>query len=118
MEESYVEVIPAADAASATKINVVGSVMLPWIGKLQQELLAAFTQSENINMDLSGVTELDLAGMQLLCSAHRSSIVQGKEFRVSGYNPLLWEMAAASGHLRSKGCEPDINNTCVWIKEK
>jgi ABC-type transporter Mla MlaB component len=118
MEDSYVELIPAMDTASEAKINVVGSVVLPFIGKLQQELLAAFAQTENINMDLSGVTELDLAGMQLLCSAHRSSIVQGKQFRVSGYNPLLWEMAAASGHLRNKGCEPDINNTCVWIKER
>lgn len=116
MSEGHVEIEEAMDASSPTTIRVVGAVTLQSVETMLTDFVSAFKVSRKIDLDLSAITELDLAGMQLLCSAHRSSYTQSIEFKVTGHNPLVWEMAEASGHLRFKGCEQDINNTCVWCR--
>jgi len=116
MEESYIEFEAATDATSPSTIRVVGPVTILTVESLQKGFLSAFETTKNVIIDISAVTELDLAGMQLLCSAHRSSYSHGMEFNVVGHNQLILEMAAASGHLRHKGCEQDSKNTCIWNK--
>ena len=116
MEESYLEFEAAADELLPSTIRIVGAVTILTVKSLLKDLLTAFETKKNVIIDISAITELDLAGMQLLCSSHRSSIFKGKEFSVVGHNQLIWQMAAASGHLRNKGCEPDSKNTCIWNK--
>ena len=116
MEESNIKFEAAADALPPSTIRITGEVTILTVDALQKKLLSAFEISKNVIIDISGVTELDLAGMQLLCSAHRSSYSHGMEFHVVGHNRLILEMAAASGHLRHKGCEQDSKNTCLWNK--
>jgi len=116
MDDSHIEFEAATDATLPSTIRFVGTVTILTVDSLLKELLAAFKSTRNVIVDISGITELDLVGMQLLCSAHLSSYLNNMEFRVVGHNPLIWQMAAASGHLRNKGCEKDINNTCIWNK--
>jgi len=117
MEESFMKFEAAAEATSPSTIRITGAVTILTVAALQKGLLSAFETTRNVIIDISGVKELDLAGMQLLCSAHRSSYAHGMEFNVVGHNQLVWQMATASGHLRHKGCEQDCKNTCMWNKE-
>ncbi len=116
MEESVIKFEESADPSLPSTIKITGEVTILTVDALQKELLSAFEITKNVIIDISGVTELDLAGMQLLCSAHRSSYAHGMEFNVMGHNQLIWQMATASGHLRHKGCEQDSKNTCIWNK--
>ena len=116
MEESVIKFEESADPSLPSTIKLIGEVTILTVETLQKGILSAFETTKNVVIDISGVTELDLAGMQLLCSVHRSSYAHGMEFNVMGHNDLIWQMAAASGHLRHKGCEQDSKNTCIWNK--
>jgi anti-sigma B factor antagonist len=44
------------------------------------ELLAAVARRKSVELDVSGVTELDTAGLQVLLLAHREALALGKTF--------------------------------------
>lgn len=117
MEELYIEFEAAVDATLPSTVRIKGAATILTVAALQKGLLSVFETTRNLVIDISAVTDLDLAGMQLLCSAHRSSYSHGMDFNVVGYNRHILEMATASGHLRHKGCEHDSKNTCIWNKE-
>jgi anti-anti-sigma factor len=43
-------------------------------------------------VDLSGVTEMDSAGLQLLMVAKRDAVLAGREFRLVGHSPAVIEV--------------------------
>ncbi len=63
-----------------------------------------------VELDLGGVPEVDLAGLQLLCSAHRTADAQGKEFRVVRWSDAFARVIEAAGFLRHHGC----CDGCLW----
>lgn len=107
------------EEAGTVVVRVTGPTSITNVSILLMRLLAAFEQSDNVVVDLAGVTEIDVAGLQLFCSSHRSSIFMNKGFRITGQNqPAIWEAAAASGQLRTSGCAIDAHHTCIWTGGK
>jgi anti-sigma B factor antagonist len=45
-----------------------------------------------LEIDLSGVTEMDTAGLQLLMVAKRDAVLAGREFRLVGHSPAVIEV--------------------------
>ena len=66
--------IRVGDAEGRVLMCVEGALRLPNTAELQQALVAALPEGESkpLVLDVSGATDLDLSGMQLLCSAHRT----------------------------------------------
>jgi anti-anti-sigma regulatory factor len=96
-------------------IKIAGDMTVPYASEIRDRLIAAFDQSDTITVDLSKVAGIDVSGLQLLCSAHRSSIQLKKVYKIIGRGiDMLWEAADMSGQLRQKGCAPDIGGTCIW----
>lgn len=115
MAEFSVQVEPVAEDAGATVITLSGPATIANVNTLLMQLLAAFHRADHVIIDLHGVTEIDAAGLQLLCSSHRSSLSVNKELSIRGKElPLILEAAAASGQLRSSGCAIDSTHTCIW----
>jgi anti-anti-sigma regulatory factor len=103
------------DNALAT-MKVSGAITLSSVGEFLMQLSTTFDLADNVVIDLSGVTEIDVAGLQLLCSSHRSSLLSSKGLRIVGQDsPAIREPAAASGQVRTSGCEIDTKHTCIWI---
>lgn len=101
--------------AGSVIVKINGPTTISNVSILLMKLLEAFDQSDNVVLDLTGVTEIDVAGLQLFCSSHRSSIFINKGFKITGQNqPVIWEAAAASGQLRTSGCAVDTKDTCIW----
>jgi anti-sigma B factor antagonist len=97
--------------------KVIGSMNIANVTDLLKGLVSAFEQGSKVTVDLSAVTEIDTAGLQLLCSSHRSSIADGKELRIVARNqPVILEAAKAAGHFRTTGCAVDTCNSCLWIE--
>jgi hypothetical protein len=60
--------------------------------------------------------EVDLAFLQLLCSAHRTAVSAGKLLRLdAGSSPLFLRQLAAAGFVRHSGCMLDCGNSCLWV---
>ena len=96
-------------------LRIAGQVDISSVGELLVQLADASQYADEVVIDLSGVTEIDVAGLQLFCSCHRSSIFSNKEFRITGQDQPAIERAAASiGYLRTSECVIDSKHTCIW----
>ncbi len=59
--------------------------------ELKQTLLAALAHPHSIEVDLSVVTEIDSAGIQLLISAKKSAKLQSKDMHLVGHSAAVIE---------------------------
>jgi anti-anti-sigma regulatory factor len=115
MADFSVRIVALPEEEGAVVVRVAGPTRTTDVSALLMELLAAFEQTDKVVLDLGGVTEIDAAGLQLLCSSHRSSLFIDKGFRITGQDqPAIREAAAAAGRLRTSGCAIDSYHTCVW----
>ena len=74
--------------------------------------LEALRADPVIRLDASGVEDIDLSGLQLLCALHRSAANAGKTVELcEGARPeVIDEAARKAGFDRHSGCAPG----CLW----
>lgn len=58
----------------------------------KERLLAALAAGDALDIDLSGVTEMDTSGVQLLILAKREAARQGKRLALSGHSPAAMDL--------------------------
>ncbi len=61
-----------------------GALSIEQAQNLYQDLAKAFAQSNHVVLDLSEVTDMDTAVIQLICAASKEASNCGAEFQVSG----------------------------------
>lgn len=92
-------------ASANTQIFALsGAVGLKNAPELVERLRAAIVQSEALVIDAEGLDSLDVAALQLLVSAHKSALLQGKS--VSLRRPptgVLREALARAGFIDAQG---------------
>ena len=95
---------------------------LAWQGDLTVQNAASVkaaileaAQNDRLVLDCAGVTEIDVAGLQLLCSAHRTFAISGKQFRLAGRTASFEKGVRESGYARDKGCRLDPDGSCLWV---
>lgn len=116
MDELKVSVSKGEGTPTALVVSVGGAVTVQSVGELKESLLQALAGAEQLCLDLSGVTEIDLAGLQLLCAAHRSSLQHNKRFCIStGENDIIGTAGMEAGFQRHVGCSLDKDKTCLWV---
>jgi anti-anti-sigma regulatory factor len=73
--------------------------------ELKAALLAALAAEGPVSLDASAVTAVDLAGLQLLCAAHKSAALAGKalSFAPRGRSEVLDRAAATGGFFSTAG---------------
>ena len=111
MEETAVMIIKKK---TETVVALTGPMTIERAGELREGLLEAFALGKKVQLSLAGVTEVDLTGLQLLCSAHRSALADGLEFSVTGNSEILGSVAESAGMLRHTGCVEDTSGSCIW----
>lgn len=115
MSDSQVTVIESPEEPGSVTVQVRGSLSIPIAREVHAALVASFAKARQVRLDLEGVEEIDLTGLQLVCAAHRSSRQSGKIFLVKGSQcPPVEQAATKAGFGRRTGCMTD-NDTCFWI---
>ena len=100
-------------------LKLKGDFTIQNVGEIRSSLLEALEGSEPIEISLEEVTEMDASSLQLLCSAHRASVLGQKQLKITGELPAVAvQSASAAGFMRQMGCPIDAANTCLWIMEK
>jgi len=111
--------IRIVDGGAATVVAIEGAMSIEHAGEIRDGLLQAFGAGKRVELSLAEVTEVDLSGLQLLCSAHRTSLARHLGFRVTGEeNGRFAAMARAAGLPRHVGCPGDQFGTCVWKRKQ
>lgn len=72
-------------------------------------------ESDNMLMSFEKVGNVDLAVLQLLCSAHRTATVQKKTLQYTGTLSNAYRLALEeAGYLLTVGCRLDCTQSCLW----
>jgi anti-anti-sigma regulatory factor len=101
-----------------TVVAISGAMTIDRIAELRSGLLRAFGLGKGVQLSLAAVSEVDLTGLQLICSAHRTALVRGLELSVVGCEEkAVATVAREAGMLRHLGCAADTGGTCVWKRE-
>jgi ABC-type transporter Mla MlaB component len=97
-------------------LKLVGSLTIGQAAGFKEALVAALSEASELQVDISGITEIDLTGLQLLGASHRSALDRGKLFRVeTGGNQSYLDTVVNAGFRRHVGCAKDVNGTCIWV---
>ncbi|WP_224982959.1 STAS domain-containing protein [Geomonas agri] len=97
-----------------TLVTFSGEMTIANVGELRERLLLAFAAGKPVELALAGLTAIDVTGLQLLCSCHRTSLAKGIPCTITGRNEVLADIAAVAGLPRLKGCVQDVEGTCIW----
>ena len=69
-----------------------------------------------VAIEFEPTVEIDITGLQILCSACRSAAQAGKIFTYHGSQPqALIDIISRSGAERSSICKHNNNSTCIWF---
>ena len=97
-------------------LKLAGSLTIGQAAEMKELLVSALGAASELRLDLTGITEVDLTGLQLLGASHRSSLAQGKLFSIEvGGNRSYLDAVAGAGFRRQTGCSRDSGGTCIWV---
>lgn len=117
MDDLHIDSWEDPGAEGIQRLTLTGSATIRQAAGFQQALLAALTSADEVRLDLTGITEIDLTGLQLLDASHRSAVMSGKLFRVDdGGNPCFQEAVENAGFRRHVGCARDVDGSCLWVR--
>ena len=115
-EEMTTKLSEDPGAPGRQRLLVAGSVTIDQAAGFKEALLGALEAGDELEVNLDGITELDLTGLQLLCSAHQSATVQGKRFFTQACGSEIYrKVAADAGFYRHVGCSRDTTCSCIWV---
>jgi anti-anti-sigma regulatory factor len=93
-----------------------GQLTVQEAGWLRGVLLNPLERLDRIEIDLSQATGIDLAGLQLLCAAHKSAMAQGKKIVLLGVPEPVAQAARGAGFSRLEGCTAGPGESCLWAQ--
>lgn len=103
-------------SGSTGVLTFSGELIVEHVGEMRTALIQALTDVDRVEIDFSGVTEVDLFCLQLLCSVHRTSLRLNKRVNFIGSRPAKFrEMIETAGFSRVTGCGLDREHSCFWI---
>ena len=88
--------------SAVVHVNIKGELSIFTAATLRQELLDALESADEVDVDLSAVSEMDSAGMQLMVAAKREAAARNKTLRFEGHSPVVFdllELCDLSGQL-------------------
>ena len=81
-------------------IRVTGEMTVYTASAIKQPLLDAVANGPaNLQVDLSGVTEFDTAGVQLLLLVYREALLSGRNLQLGPQSSIVREVLALCGVL-------------------
>ena len=116
MDEILIEGSQDAEVPGRRTLKLAGSVTVGQAAALKEALLEALAPASELQVDFSGITRIDLTGLQLICAAHRSAHNAGKRFEILACGSDNFRKTAAdAGFLRHVGCGCDTTSNCIWV---
>lgn len=101
-----------------------GDIIITTGDRLTIETAAEFSRIVSESLAASGLVavefnpdvEMDITGLQILCSACKSAAQSGKIFTYHGMQPkAMAAMVMACGAERHAVCKHNNENTCIWF---
>ncbi len=96
-------------------LTIAGAMTVQRAAELKAVLMDAMAKADRVAIDLSRVTEVDLCGLQLLCSAQRAATQSRKRIALARPAPDVFRRAAEdAGVCVRTGCGAEDPGRCPW----
>lgn len=103
----------------ATELAWSGDLTIRRIAALKDEVSAALQAADVVRLRLEADAQGDAALLQLLCSAHRTALREGKAFLLIGDLPeQIDRLLRLAGFTRHVGCCHDRGGSCLWTSRR
>lgn len=97
------------------QIGAAGRLTIENVAELLGLLQEQLGQHDNTRLDLSALDEIDLTGVQLICSACRTSLEAGQRFNLTGDMPTVVQTAINTLGLQQQAtCKHNADLPCIW----
>jgi ABC-type transporter Mla MlaB component len=97
-------------------VALSGAMTVPHAAEIRLALLEALGSHGALQLDVEGVQEVDITGLQLLCSANREALKRGSSFDVRGiFRGAVGHTAKLAGFPRHCACAHNKNSSCIWV---
>lgn len=108
--------IQALDEQTAV-LQLAGAATVENAQQLQQALLDGLRRYQRLGLDCGNVSEIDFFTIQMICSAHRTSVVWEKTLTFHGEPAAtVRETIGAVGFARHAGCALCPEHVrCMWL---
>ena len=98
------------------KLVVSGAVTVAQVGELKGVLIDAIGRAPLVEVDVSRVEQIDIAGLQLLCAAHRLADANGKRFSIIKTGEAVLHLVRSAGFAHALVCDQARHSACLWAK--
>jgi anti-anti-sigma factor len=96
-------------------IPLDGEITIQRASELKELLWSHLQNCKVIHFDASKTEALDVAGLQLLCSVHRTAQMRGGDAHILvPPSPHLTKSIKDAGFKRHLSCALDTKNSCLW----
>jgi len=98
-------------------LSLSGELTIQNAEYVRSTLLEAMQSVEHLTVRIDGVTDVDLACLQILCAAHRSAAQRNVHLKLEKKGAEVFNQTAIyAGFLRHAGCAFDVGRECLWIE--
>jgi len=98
-------------------ISINEPVTIENVSEMKNVFLDAYKKTNQVNIQFESLADIDLNGLQLFCSAHRTFSKAQKILRIDLTNaPIFKKKAKIIGLIRHKGCHLEQSDNCLWRK--
>jgi anti-anti-sigma regulatory factor len=97
-------------------INSGNRLTVETAGDFLQLVRETLDASKSVAIEFEAVVEIDITGVQIICSACKSAAAGGKSFSCQGPQPQgLADIINAYGAGHYAACNYNNDSTCIWF---
>lgn len=104
-------------ADSTAELALLGDVTIEDVAVLRDALLEQYSMVDELIVNMSGVSQIDLTCLQLFCSYHLAAIKGGKTISLLNISGPTRSALVSLGFIRHVGCRNDSNHNCLWVEK-
>ena len=105
--------------ASVSIVTLAGDISIASADDLISRLKTAVESAQWVKIAVADVTDIDLASLQILCSAHRTAAQMQKSLSLQPPVPdVLIKALERSGFKRRTGCSHTPRTSCICCEEE
>jgi anti-anti-sigma regulatory factor len=95
-------------------LSAEGTLSILDASELKECLLEALSSAETLLLDLSRIQSVDLACLQIFCSAHKTYSQVRKGIRIAGDLPEGVVRSLSSVSIVPEACDREPHGPCLW----
>ncbi|CAH2031230.1 STAS domain-containing protein [Trichlorobacter ammonificans] len=98
-------------------VTIGGRLAIDTVAGFRAFLTEQLPQAATVKLDAASLEEIDLCGIQLICSACHTALCAGKMFAFSGGIPACVQTTISSLGLQGYDvCKYNSDITCIWCR--